>query len=178
MNNRKYCVYMHKNNSTGKVYIGATCMKPECRWQKGKGYDYNKDFYKDILEYGWDNFEHKILAEGLDKEQSKKIERYCIGLCKNNCYNKTRGGEQGKTKYNTQEEYLQGIKDSLQKYYYKNRSKIIEQISTRQKENRLEYNTYKKDYYYKNEKYHQYKIQYQREYRRRKRLEKIELRTD
>ena len=36
---KKYCIYMHKNTINGKVYVGQTCQKPEDRWGKdGRNY--------------------------------------------------------------------------------------------------------------------------------------------
>ena len=75
MNERKYCVYMHKNKTNEKVYIGITCMKPEHRWESnGKGYANNIHFSRAIAKYGWDGFKHVILHEGLTKEEALQKE--------------------------------------------------------------------------------------------------------
>jgi len=165
MNQRKYCVYMHKNKITDKVYIGATCLKAEKRWLNGNGYKNNKKFYQDIVEIGWDNFEHIILDDNLDKETSKQKEIYYINQYKNNCYNRTKGGEQGIIKYNTQEEYLKKDKEYNHVYYNKNKEKVIQRVSKRQKERQEEVTKYQRKYYYDREEYRQYKIEYQRRYR-------------
>ena len=168
MNNRKYCVYMHKNKINGKVYIGATCLIPKKRWANGKGYSGNKKFYKDIVEYGWDNFEHFILEDNLNCNEAKEKEKYYIQFYKGNLYNKTEGGEQGKIAYNNQEEYKKSFCVHSKDYYDNNeeyRKRKIEKQLQKQKEDKAKTNKYHKDYYYKNEKYHQYKVEYQRKYR-------------
>ena len=80
---KKYCIYMHKNTINGKVYVGQTCQKPEDRWGKdGRNYLKKdetgkyvfKHFGPAIKKYGWDNFEHTILYENLSKEEADKIE--------------------------------------------------------------------------------------------------------
>ncbi|MDY4495005.1 MAG: GIY-YIG nuclease family protein [Erysipelotrichaceae bacterium] len=71
---RSYSVYAHKNKSNEKVYIGITGRKPEERWLNGHGYKNNIYFNKAIQKYGWDNFEHIVLAEGLTKDEAEQME--------------------------------------------------------------------------------------------------------
>ena len=72
MNN--YMVYMHISPSN-KRYIGITSMNDEnIRWQNGNGYKHNKHFYRAIEKYGWDNFQHIIIARNLTKEEACWLE--------------------------------------------------------------------------------------------------------
>ena len=76
-----YCVYKHYNPINHKVYIGQTKKSnPNDRWQSGQGYQKNPAFFDDIIKYGWDNFIHEILAQGLTKEEADKLESYYIKL--------------------------------------------------------------------------------------------------
>ena len=67
----KCCVYKHTSPS-GKVYIGITKQKPEKRWGNGKNYAQNEYFFAAILKYGWGNFTHEIIADGLTREEAEK----------------------------------------------------------------------------------------------------------
>ena len=164
---------MHKNKINGKVYIGATCMNPETRWENGKGYVKSTKFYADIVKYGWDNFEHTIIVDNLDQEQSQVLERYYISKYRDNCYNRTVGGE---VRHIKSLESRIGKKESKynKDYYERNKERIKQRVSKRQKENRDESNAYHRIYYQENEKYRQRKVEYQREYRARMKALKVE----
>ena len=71
----KYTVYKHVSPD-GRVYIGITGRKPMERWQCGHGYARNTYFTRAINKYGWENFTHEILFEGLTREEaiSKEVE--------------------------------------------------------------------------------------------------------
>ena len=69
-----YVIYCHKNKINSKCYIGITQQKPKRRWQNGVGYK-TQNFYRAIEKYGWNNFEHIILEEGLSLEEATKKER-------------------------------------------------------------------------------------------------------
>ena len=74
-------VYMHRNKINGKIYIGQTMYQdnPELRWGKnGEGYYRNELFAPDIFKYGWDNFEHIILAKDLNRNEAITLEKYYI----------------------------------------------------------------------------------------------------
>ena len=75
---KNYYIYIHRNKINGKVYVGQTCQNPERRWRKGEGYVKTPFFYNAIKKYGWDNFSHEIIEEGLTQEEANKKEEYWI----------------------------------------------------------------------------------------------------
>ena len=93
---RKYTVYEHVSQD-GKRYIGITSQKVSVRWRHGEGYAKNIHFYRSIQKYGWENFEHNILAENVDEEDAKNLERELIKKYETTDptkgYNVTRGGD-------------------------------------------------------------------------------------
>ena len=92
----KYYVYLHLNKINGKKYYGITSEdNPEKRWKKG--YYHNNHFQNAINKYGWENFEHIIIAENLSKKEAELKEQELILRNKTNNqafgYNLTSGGE-------------------------------------------------------------------------------------
>lgn len=91
-----YYVYLHESPSE-KVYVGITRTSLRKRWQKGKGYLTGSQplFEKAIRKYGWDNFRHKIVLEGVSIREAKYTEKYLIRWYKlhNKSYNITDGGD-------------------------------------------------------------------------------------
>ena len=92
-----YCVYMHICPN-GKRYIGITGQNPNHRWlSDGRGYLNNEHFYRAISKYGWNNFKHEILFDGLTKEEACKKEIELIAIYQSNNpdygYNLSSGGE-------------------------------------------------------------------------------------
>ena len=71
--NRNYVVYVHINKVNGKRYYGITGIKPEYRWNNGKGYK-ARHFTNSINKYGWDGFDHIIVARGLTEDEAKWLE--------------------------------------------------------------------------------------------------------
>lgn len=93
---KNYVVYMHEHRETGKKYIGITGMKPEYRWNNGKGY--SSGYFRNAIEkHGWDAFKHEILYTGLTKEEACKLEQELIAKYQTNNpefgYNGSVGGE-------------------------------------------------------------------------------------
>lgn len=91
-----FCVYIHISPSN-KKYVGITSRKPSLRWSGGNGYKNNEHFYRAIQKYGWENFQHLIVAENMTKEDACALE---IELIKkfntqnyNFGYNNTTGGD-------------------------------------------------------------------------------------
>ena len=94
-----YCVYKHVSPD-GRVYIGITRNNPIKRWQGGTGYKGNSYFTRAINKYGWGNFKHIIIADGLTEESAKKMEIKLIADYKSNIrkygFNISSGGESKK----------------------------------------------------------------------------------
>lgn len=76
-NNRNYVLYVHITPNE-KKYYGITKLKPEYRWNNGKGYQTNQYFTRAINKYGWDNIKHEILFDDLTEYEAKELEQYFI----------------------------------------------------------------------------------------------------
>lgn len=71
--NCEWTVYIHISPSN-KYYVGITKLKPHERWGL-HGQMYKKQFFYNAIEkYGWENFEHEIIAEHLTKDEACKME--------------------------------------------------------------------------------------------------------
>ena len=68
-----YTVYMHISPSN-KKYVGITSQEPKKRWLSGHGYSNNQYFSRAIEKYGWDNFQHIVIARGLTKDEAEWLE--------------------------------------------------------------------------------------------------------
>ena len=115
---KEYMVYCHESPS-GKRYVGITCRGEIKRWcLRGEGYKSNKHLWNSICKWGWDNFEHYILFEGLTYEQaaSKEVELIATWNTMNPKYgyNHDSGGNSGK---HLSEETKDKLRKSLNKYY-------------------------------------------------------------
>lgn len=94
---KTFSVYMHVS-PLGKIYVGLTGKNPKDRWRgDGKGYVSNKHFWSAICVYGWDNFEHVVVASELSKSDACKLESCLIRVLGTTNpdlgYNRTFGGE-------------------------------------------------------------------------------------
>ena len=100
INSKKlWIVYIHINKINDKKYVGITSQEPQKRWVNGFGYYTNKHFSDAIKKYGWDNFEHKIIATNQSFGHACVMERYLIKTYNSNNpeygYNLSSGGEGG-----------------------------------------------------------------------------------
>lgn len=95
-----YCLYCHTNKVNGKKYFGITGMDPRRRWMNGIGYKSSRHFNFAIEKYGWDSFEHEIIADGLTKEEACQMEQEYIARFKTTDdrygYNMSEGGQGGR----------------------------------------------------------------------------------
>lgn len=108
MNDSIWKVYVHINKLNGKRYVGITSRKdPNVRWRDGKGYHENSHLTAAVKKYGWDNFDHLILADGLTEEAAKEMECSLIAEWKTQDtsygYNMTAGGDGTKGCYPSEE---------------------------------------------------------------------------
>ena len=98
----RHFIYTHTSPS-GKVYVGQT-VNIKRRWgYNGEHYKNKKkdgsyiqaSFARAIDKYGWDNFKHEIILEGISKSEADYAEKYLIRWYKLHgiSYNITEGGE-------------------------------------------------------------------------------------
>ena len=92
-----YKLYCFTNLINGKQYIGITKQDVDKRWKNGTGYKKPTRIGSAIAKYGWDNFEHFILYQGIDKDTAIMFEQFLIEEFNTNNskfgYNLTGGGE-------------------------------------------------------------------------------------
>lgn len=95
---RLWSVYKHTSPS-GKVYIGIA-KDPKHRWRgAGNGYKGSTRIWHAIQKYGWDNFEHEIIADNLTRAEACDMEIELIHEYKStdpsHGYNLKEGGQHG-----------------------------------------------------------------------------------
>lgn len=90
----EWIIYKHTSPS-GKVYIGQT-KRGKFRWKGGKSaYTNGKKFFQAIEKYGWKNFTHVIIEDGiLSQNEADEREVFWIQFYDSyrNGYNMTKGG--------------------------------------------------------------------------------------
>lgn len=98
--NGTYCVYAHINKINGKIYIGQTIHgdNPVKRWgYNGAHYKAQPYFYNAIQKWGWDSFDHEVIANHLTAKEADEFEKLLIkklNTTNNNFgYNLTSGGK-------------------------------------------------------------------------------------
>lgn len=99
-----WTVYVHINKDNKKCYVGITGRNPEERWGKN-GIEYKNKchhFWNAIQKYGWDNFDHEIIASNLTKKEAEQMEIILIEKLnsrnKEYGYNISKGGTGGNQK--------------------------------------------------------------------------------
>lgn len=134
--NLPYLVYMHISPSK-KYYIGITSQSFSSRCRKnGSGYATSSYFWRAIQKYGWDNFEHIIIAEGLTQSEACKLEIELINKYKSDDsrygYNSSPGGSLGNLGHPCSEETKRKISE-------KNTGRIVSE-ETREKISKIHKN--------------------------------------
>ena len=77
--NGSFYVYAHINKINGKIYIGISKRNnPNERWKNGRGYEYNFHFNESIKKYGWESFDHVIVASKLTEQEASNMEKILI----------------------------------------------------------------------------------------------------
>ena len=111
--NETYCVYIHTNKINGKKYVGQTIHgdNPKKRWRGGSRYNKQPYFYHAIQKYGWDNFEHEIIASNLTLEEANNFESLLIEkldlMNPDKGYNLRSGGAHSRLSESTKEKLRQ-----------------------------------------------------------------------
>jgi predicted XRE-type DNA-binding protein len=84
-------LYIHINKNNRKCYVGITAMLAVDRWSGGHAYRFNRRFGNSIKKWGWDAFEHHILAfvDDRDGMNQAEIDAICAA-----------GGHKSKFTYN------------------------------------------------------------------------------
>lgn len=95
-NTKKFFVYIHKLKTDGRVYVGQSCSKSLMERSGSNGHRYKSctKFYNAIQKYGWDNFEHIVIADDLSLEEANNLEAELIQKYNsiNNGFNLVDGG--------------------------------------------------------------------------------------
>jgi len=132
MEDRAYIVYKHTSPS-GKVYIGITKQTANGRWKNGFGYQSSPHFWSAIQKYGWGNFAHEILFDGLKRDDACKKEKELIlqfhSLNPAFGYNQKTGGDIGSQ---LSKESLKKLSDSCKKFYAEH-PEVVKRISEKNK---------------------------------------------
>jgi group I intron endonuclease len=74
-----YKLYIHTNRKNGKRYIGITKQQPESRWgTNGCNYKESPHLYSAVSKYGWNEFEHEIINDGMTRADACLLEKHYI----------------------------------------------------------------------------------------------------
>ena len=70
-----FIVYIHRLKTDGRVYVGQTRGSLKQRaGSNGHRYKHCPKFYNAIQKYGWDSFEHIVVATGLTIDEANQLE--------------------------------------------------------------------------------------------------------
>lgn len=143
---KEYYIYVHRCKLNGKVYVGQTCQNPSRRWRKGEGYKGCSYFYNAIQKYGWDNFEHKIIEEGLTEEEANIREKFWIKIFDSTNQNKGYNLKSGGNNCSYSENSKKKMSISAKKRFCNSKEKILqsERLKQSYKENSKKWDNVKK----------------------------------
>ena len=123
----RYKVYIHKNIINEKIYVGITSKTLTDRFRNGNGYNHNSHFKSAIEKYGWENFEHILIADNLSYEDACDMEISLIkkynSTNREKGYNISQGGDKTRLGIKHTEETRQ--KMSANHWSTRHRSKLI-----------------------------------------------------
>lgn len=115
MDKKVFTVYMHIAPNM-KKYIGMTCKSVKQRWVNGNGYSLQPYFYRAINKYGWNSFQHIIIADKLTKKEACKLEidmiKYWNTTDRDEGYNILTGGGTGRYGIKHTQETIEKIRKS------------------------------------------------------------------
>lgn len=110
-----YTLYCHTNKVNGKKYFGVTGTNPKRRWAGGHGYTTCPRFNDAIVKYGWDNFDHEILADNLTEQEAHRLEREYIEANQTTDerygYNQSVGGKGGRSGISHTEDWKRAMSE-------------------------------------------------------------------
>lgn len=72
-----YTVYVLRDQDN-KVYVGATSLPVEARWNNGNGYRFCSALWEKIQSDGWDAISKEIVATDLDEKSASELEKALI----------------------------------------------------------------------------------------------------
>ncbi|MGZ8220740.1 MAG: NUMOD3 domain-containing DNA-binding protein, partial [Methylobacter sp.] len=139
MEERNYLIYKHTSPS-GKSYIGQTrnytMRSVGHRRRAGEGGDGCRAFSAAIRKYGWGNFAHEILREGLTLEEANVLEQKMIAehntICPNG-YNLATGGKNSKPSKSAIEAQIAAYKSMSEEKKLARGAKISAALTGRKK---------------------------------------------
>ena len=117
--NRKFTVYSHKSPE-GKIYYGTTCQSLSQRFRGGKSYIKScvrSGFSSDIQKFGWDNFEHSIIATNLSLNDALELEEKLILECPKELSYNVCANSVDRHDLSLDEEHKEIVSKSISKYW-------------------------------------------------------------
>lgn len=142
-----YWVYAH-TAPNGMYYIGISKRHPYQRWDKSR---YKSSALAPYIEqYGWNNIQHKVLIDGLTKEQAEQWEDRIIQALSMNglCINKHRsGGYARDDKKAYMKQYNEDHKEERKQWYEDHKEEYKARQKRYNEDHKEELKAYSKQWY-------------------------------